>query len=153
MILRYTVFSATLVLAACRTETTNTPAAPATPPSPVQTEAVVNSPLPFFSGKGQEPGWSIEIDAAPDGRFPFRLQTAEEGEIRGSLQKEALMVDNKPNVKSGEVKLSGRSDSGKLVVISLMAGECTAASGKNETHSIAVQIDNSKLSGCGHYAE
>jgi len=59
------------------------------------------------------------------------------------MQKEALVVDGKPNVSSGEVKLKGIESS------------CLIAAGKCEggKHRITLQTADRVVECCGSYAE
>lgn len=110
---------------------------------PVQSAPTVdNSPQLFFSAAKSCSESTIEILSNTDGTFTL-METRAGVSTEMNMQKEALVVDGKPNVSSGEFKLKG-SD-----------GSCVIAAGKCDegTHRITLNSGNQVVECCGSYAE
>ncbi len=111
---------------------------------------------PYFSGHGSDSSWELSLDAKSDGSFPLKLNFKNGNEIlSGNLQKEGLMKGNKPNVSTGEVKMSGVVSNGEKsenISISIVHQTCSDKDGKSHTHSLSFQRDGKTLKGCGDYA-
>jgi uncharacterized membrane protein len=110
----------------------------------------------YFKGGGNEPGWNVVVKAANDGTFPTDI-TTDYGAVTSQvvLKKEALAVDGKNNVQSGEVKLSGTIElagKGEAVEIILNAGECSDDADVKHSHQITLILGAKTLKGCGDYA-
>lgn len=108
---------------------------------------------PFFNGAGTSPEWNMEILANVDGTFLIRLSKENEQSKTFKATKEPLYTEGKVNAASGEVKLSGSSDDGAKISISLVTGNCKDARGKEHSHSCKVLLDKETLKGCGDYME
>jgi hypothetical protein len=104
--------------------------------------AVDNSPQLFFSTSKSCSESTIEILSNSDGTFTLK-ETRAGVSTEMKMQKEALVVDGKPNVSSGEVKLKG-SESSCLIA----AGKCDEG-----THRIALNTGDRVVECCGSYAE
>lgn len=130
-----------ILIASCNQN--NTQSAPQTE-QPVQTASpsVDNSPQLFFSSAKSCSESTIEIVSNTDGTFTLK-ETRAGISTEMKMQKEALVVDGKPNVASGEVKLNG------------IEGSCLIAAGKCEggTHRISLQTADRVVECCGSYAD
>ena len=103
---------------------------------------VDNSPQLFFSTSKSCSGSTIEIVSNSDGTFTLKeTQSGDFTEMK--MQKEALVVDGKPNVASGEVKLKG--DGGTCLIA---ASKCDEG-----THRITLNIGDRIVECCGSYAD
>jgi uncharacterized membrane protein len=108
---------------------------------------------PFFNGGGNTPEWNMQIKAKVDGSFVIQITQPGEQERTFTAAKEPLYIDGKVNAASGEVKLSGASDSGEKIAVSLITGKCNDERGKEHGHSCKVVFEKETLKGCGDYVE
>ena len=104
--------------------------------------AVDNSPQMFFTSANSCGDSKVEILSNSDGTFTIRESKAGiSSEVK--MQKEALVLDGKSNVNSGEVKLKGNE------------GSCVIAPGKCEggTHRFVLTLGERTVECCGSYSE
>jgi hypothetical protein len=104
--------------------------------------AVDNSPQMFFTSANSCGDSKVEILSNSDGTFTIRESKAGiSSEVK--MQKEALVLDGKSNVNSGEVKLKGNE------------GSCVIAPGKCDygTHRFILTLGERTVECCGSYSE
>ncbi|MFM9004104.1 MAG: hypothetical protein ACKOSR_01140, partial [Flavobacteriales bacterium] len=111
------IFPCMLVLTACNN---NQPSAdaPAKQGNIPAVEQVDNSPQAYFKSNGFASKSMVEIISNADGSFLVKY-SVDGASAETSMRKEPLVVDGKPNVGTGEVKLKG--DEAKL---SIAPGKC-----------------------------
>lgn len=105
-------------------------------------EQVDNSPQAFFKSKSNATDSSVEIISNADGSFLVKY-SIDGVAAETSMFKEPLVVDGKPNVGSGEVKLKGEGAN-----LSLAPGKCT-----DGTHVCKLTVGERTTEICGSYAE
>ncbi len=135
------LFPALFLLAACGS---NEPKQiPATNPSDATAvQQVDNSPQAFFGSPSNAADPSVEIISNADGSFLVKYRV--DGTVgESSMQKEPLVVNGKPNVGSGEVKLKGSE-----ARVSISPGKCSGG-----THVCKLTIGENTTEICGSYAE
>ena len=104
--------------------------------------AVDNSPQMFFASANSCTDSKVEILSNSDGTFTIR-ETKAGTSTELKMQKEALVLDGKSNVNSGEVKLKGNE------------GSCVVAPGKCDdgTHRFILTLGERTVECCGSYSE
>lgn len=103
---------------------------------------VDNNPQMFFTSANSCGDSKVEILSNSDGTFTIRESKAGiSSEVK--MQKEALVLDGKSNVNSGEVKLKGSE------------GSCDIAPGKCDdgTHRFILTLGERTVECCGSYSE
>ncbi len=138
--MKYLFFSLILFVASCSNQGAEKtqPVAEAQPTAP----AVDNNPQMFFTSAHSCGDSKVEILSNSDGTFTIRESKAGiSSEVK--MQKEALVLDGKSNVNSGEVKLNGNE------------GSCFIAPGKCDdgTHRFILTLGERTVECCGNYAE
>ena len=104
--------------------------------------SVDNNPQMFFMSSNSCKGSKVEVLSNTDGTFTIR-ETSNGASTELKMQKEALVLDGKQNVNSGEVKLKGNE------------GSCFIAPGKCDdgTHRFILTLGERSVECCGNYAE
>lgn len=131
-----------LLLAACNSNSNESKKEPEVKPGDVQiVEQIDNSPQLFFSTVASSSN-AIEIISNSNGTYTVKYASAG-GPAELIMKKEPLMVGDKPNVATGEVKLKG--DQGSLII--------APSSCEGGTHTCTITAGESVVAGCGKYAD
>jgi hypothetical protein len=138
--MKYLLFPLILLVASCSNQGAEKtqPVVEAQPTAP----AVDNNPQMFFASANSCGDSKVEILSNSDGTFTIR-ETKAGASTELKMQKEALVLDGKQNVNSGEVKLKGNE------------GSCVIEPGKCEggTHRFTLTLGERSVECCGNYAE
>ena len=138
--MKYLLVTLVLFVASCSNQGAEKtqPVVEAQPTAP----AVDNSPQMFFASANSCTDSKVEILSNSDGTFTIReTKAGVSSEVK--MQKEALVLDGKSNVNSGEVKLKGNE------------GSCVIAPGKCDdgTHRFILTLGERTVECCGSYSE
>jgi hypothetical protein len=135
------IFPCLLLVAACNNNqpTNESPDKPANAPA---MEQVDNGPQAYFKSTVSTSKPSVEIISNADGSFLVKYQM-DGTSAETSMRKEPLVVDGKPNVGSGEVKLKGEG-----AHLSIAPGKCEGG-----THVCKLTIGDSTTEICGSYVD
>jgi hypothetical protein len=122
-----------------------------------KTQVLDQSPVPYYSANGNEPGFRITIDMAMNGNLLVTLVNNYGADtLQGTFNKAPLYIGKKPNMETNEVKLEGTfegSNGGEACVISIFAEPCTDDSGKEMMSSVTIKFGKTELKGCGGYID
>ncbi len=131
------------------------------PPQPSQTEnsnkVLDQSPVPYYSATGYEPGFRITIDMAMNGNLLVTLVNNYGADtLSGTFNKAPLYIEKKPNMATNEVKLQGTFEGakgGEAGEISIFAAPCTDDAGKEMPSQVSIKFGKTELTGCGAYID
>ncbi len=140
---------------ACQSKTSTHTVEEKKPVETTQKKVADPSPRPYFKGSGNEPGWLIEIQTAPDGSYPVVLvHNYGMDTLTGTFNKIATPEGGKalpPNTESfvGNLQLRGKA----VAVETLLTKEKCAddMSGKEASAKVEIKLERRSHRGCGKY--